>query len=364
MRRITTGMRRRVAPLVLVVGAVVRIADPGATRAEPGADGETGAATETGTFTFQFENDKFTNADRHYTNGVRAAWTSPRLREQLPWIGDALDWIYPFDAGADARIGVHLGQSMFTPDDISARQLISDDRPYAGWLYTGASLHAEAEQQILSRDFNTLDTLEIDIGMVGPASLAEQTQKLVHDITGAEDPKGWSHQLNNEPGIILTLERKWRPKAHDFGIFGLEADLIPSAAASVGNVNTSAGVAALLRFGQGVHVDYGPPLIRPNISGVSFIDRVPAGYAWYVFGGAGGRFVARDIFLDGNTFTHSHSVDKKLLVGNAQAGVAIVVRGVRIAFTQVWLTKEFDGQKDPELLRIAERLGPVLRSRS
>ncbi len=305
-------------------------------------------STEVGTFTFQFENDKFSNVDRHYTNGVRFAWISPRLREQAPWIGDALDWLYPFDAGADARIGVHLGQSMFTPDDISERQLISDDRPYAGWLYTGASLHVEAEHQILSREVGTLDTVEVDIGMVGPASLAEQTQKVVHDLTGAEDPKGWSHQLNNEPGIILTYERKWRPKAHDFGVFGLEGDFIPSAAASVGNIYTAANIAGLIRFGQGLEVDYGPPLIAPNISGVSFIDRVPAGYAWYIFGGVGGRFVARDIFLDGNTFSHSHSVDKKLLVGNAQAGVAIIVRGVRIAFTQVWLTKEFDGQKEPD----------------
>ena len=308
------------------------------------ADEET--SDEPGTLSFQIENDKIANTDRHYTNGARVSWTSPELRQQLPWLGDALEWIYPFDTGADVRIGVHLGQNIYTPEDISTKQLIPDDRPYAGWLYIGTSLYAEATRKVVSLDIDTLDTLELDVGVVGPASLAEQTQKFVHQITGSQDPKGWNNQLNNEPGIVLVLERKWRSPAYDFKEVDLQADIIPSTGASLGNVNTSASVGAIFRFGRGLDVDYGPPLINSNLSGVSFIDRVPEKYAWYVFGGAGGRFVARDIFLDGNTFSDSHSVDKKLFVGDAQAGAAVVVHGVRISFTHVWLTREFSGQSE------------------
>ncbi len=129
---------------------------------------------------------------------------------------------------------------------------------------------------------------------------------------------------------------------------GTQADIIPSAGVSLGNVNTSASAGAILRFGQGLNVDYGPPLIQPNLAGVTFIDRVDAGYAWYVFGGFGGTFVARNIFLDGNTFSDSHSVDKKLLVGSATAGLAVVWKSARLALTHVWRTKEFDGQKNPD----------------
>lgn len=315
---------------------------------ETAESAESAQSDEIGTFTFQIENDLIANADRNYTSGVRIGWTSPGLRNQLPWVGDALEWIYPFDVNADARVGIHMGQSIYTPEDLSESNLNSDDRPYAGWLYAGVSLHAEAEQTILTLPFDTLDKLELDLGMVGPASLAEQTQKFVHKYTDSPDPKGWSNQLNNEPGVVVLLERNWRSPAHDFEGTGVQADVIPTAGVSLGNVNTSASLGAILRFGQGLNVDYGPPLIQPNLAGVTFIDRVDAGYAWYIFGGFGGTFVARNIFLDGNTFSDSHSVDKKLLVGSATAGLAVVVGGARLALTHVWRTREFDGQKKPD----------------
>ena len=38
-------------------------------------------------------------------------------------------------------------------------------------------------------------------------------------------------------------------------------------------------------------------------------------------------------------------MDKRLLVGDAQAGVAVLWRGVRFAYTQVLRSEEFYGQK-------------------
>ena len=67
-------------------------------------------------------------------------------------------------------------------------------------------------------------------------------------------------------------------------------------------------------------------------------------FEWYVFTGLEGRAVGRDIFLDGNTFRDSRSVDKRIFVGDFQAGVAVVYRGIRVALTQVWRSEEFYGQ--------------------
>ena len=78
-----------------------------------------------------------------------------------------------------------------------------------------------------------------------------------------------------------------------------------------------------------------------------------ADFAWYVFAGAQARVVAHDIFLDGNTFSSSHSVDKKRLVGDFQLGAAIIYRGARLAITQVFRTREFEGQRQ------ADRFGSV-----
>ena len=54
--------------------------------------------------------------------------------------------------------------------------------------------------------------------------------------------------------------------------------------------------------------------------------------------------MARNIFLDGNTFADSHSVPKERLVGDFPVGLAIVIDRVRIAFTHAFRTREFKGQ--------------------
>ena len=46
--------------------------------------------------------------------------------------------------------------------------------------------------------------------MVGSASLAEEAQKFVHDIRDLPQPRGWHHQLEIEPGLVIYYERKWR----------------------------------------------------------------------------------------------------------------------------------------------------------
>ena len=56
------------------------------------------------------------------------------------------------------------------------------------------------------------------------------------------------------------------------------------------------------------------------------------------------RLVAHDIFLDGNTFTASHSVDKKILVSNIAAGVAWQWRGGQITYAHYISSKEFTTQ--------------------
>jgi hypothetical protein len=57
---------------------------------------------------------------------------------------------------------------------------------------------------------------------------------------------------------------------------------------------------------------------------------------------ASARRFARDIFIDGNTFTDSHSVDREPFVADLQVGLALTFRALRIALTQVYRTPEFE----------------------
>jgi hypothetical protein len=64
------------------------------------------------------------------------------------------------------------------------------------------------------------------------------------------------------------------------------------------------------------------------------------------FGAVNGRAVARDIFLDGNTFTDSHSIDKNYFVADIAAGLAVNYKRFIMTWTQVMRSKEFKGQED------------------
>ncbi len=282
------------------------------------------------------ENDLFSNTDRHYTNGIRFSG-EVGLDEVPAWLLDAADAFPLFPDGGKKRARLSVGQNMYAPPDLTQENPPLDERPYAGWLYGSIGLVAETGQQ--------LDQLELSLGVVGPASFAAETQKLVHEITGSDNPRGWDTQLKNEPGVLLTYQRSWRgygdPKP------GLGADFTPHLGGALGNVFTYANAGATLRFGEHLPNDYGPPRIQPSLPGSAFFDP-PNGFSWYIFVGIEARAVARNIFLEGNTFKDSRSVEKEPLVGDLQAGIALTLWRTRVSYTHVLRTREFEGQDETD----------------
>lgn len=324
---------------VFLVGAA------SAAHAVPGKDIE-----KSWTFSFYFENDLFADTDQNYTNGVKLTWISPdmtRYRDS----GKLPEWSLPIirrlpfinEPGLMRNVAFSIGQNMYTPEDISREDLIEDDRPYGGWLYGGLALQSKNERR--------LDTIEIQLGMVGPVSFAEQTQDLVHRLRGIQRPKGWDNQIKNEPGLAIIYERKWRVLKR--GIQGdLGYDAITHLGGVLGNVYTYANAGAELRVGWNIPLDFGTSLIRPggdtNAPAGSRDPRISLdrGFSLYAFGSVNGRAVLQDIFLDGNTFTDSHSVEKKHFVAEAVAGVSLIVDRFKISYAQVFQTKTFEIQKD------------------
>ncbi|MEX0695527.1 MAG: lipid A deacylase LpxR family protein [Rhodospirillales bacterium] len=309
------------------------------------APGTIGIATA-GTWTLSVENDRIANTDRHYSNGVRLGWISDADDgTALPEVRDALQMLYPLADVRGGRLGLELGHNIYTPNDTKTRNRLQDDRPYAGWLYASASLYAETGKGLGDHYTETLDKMALEFGVVGPAALGEPIQNEYHKLINVETSKGWDNQIGNEPGINLIGERKWRHKALRF--VGFEADAIPHVGGSLGNVYTHLNGGVILRVGQELYVDFGPPLIRPSLSGFGAINPAEK-LAWYAFAGVDGRWVLRNIFLDGNTFSDSHSVDKKPLVADFVTGVAITYDQLRIAFTHVIRTREFDTQAESD----------------
>lgn len=290
-----------------------------------------------GVYSFNFENDIFSGNDNNYTNGVRFAYVSPE--SNVPsWLENTANAIPFFAENGHKRWGIAVGQNMYTPDNITTQLPQPDDQPYAGWLYGSA--------MVMSDTGKTLDSFQLTLGMVGPASMAEGTQKFIHSTIGSDYPNGWRDQLRNEPGVVLSYERKWRGLA-EFEPFGYGFDITPTAGVNLGNVYTDASLGAIARFGYDLPADYGPPLIRPSLSGSDFF--MPSkDFGWYLFAGLEGRAVARNIFLDGNTFRDGPSVDKEHFVGGVQGGIAFTINGTRVSYTHVIRSEQFKTQKERE----------------
>jgi hypothetical protein len=294
----------------------------------------------------QFENDFFGGGtDRHFSHGTRIECLTRPIQwmtdaaDKLPWFRSERARNSPKDE-LKARASFSLGQNIFTPEDTAATQLIPEDRPYAGWLYMGFGL-------VANQGTKRYDKLELEIGVVGPYSFAEDVQTFWHSLLGLQVPQGWDNQLENEVGAVLYYEQTRRFEKQNIG-WGLDVDVLPHFGGALGNVFTYGAAGITLRLGSELEDDFGPPRIRPSLPGSAFF-RPEKGFNWYVFAGLEGRALLHNIFLDGNTFTDSHSVDKKPLVGDLQAGLVVQIDRFRVAYTQIFRTKEFDGQEDGDI---------------
>ncbi|MDY0873662.1 lipid A deacylase LpxR family protein [Dongia rigui] len=318
---------RRLTPLLLCLLAAPAFAD------------------DDGRITLTEENDSiYFDDDQAYTQGFEFVYLGPDVAADSGWAApfNGLTGIGLFGNGSEVsrRYQVIFGQSIFTPEDTSLEDPEQDDRPYAGWTYGGLSF-------IQDTDRRRLDHLELLAGIVGPAAQGRPAQNDWHQFIGVDTAEGWDHQLHNEPGIMLTYERKYRFIQPLIG--GFAVDAIPEAGVTLGNVMTYGEVGTLLRFGRNLEADYGPNRIRPSLSGTSYFnaDYLEDPFGFYFYVGAQGRAVAQNIFLDGNTFRDSRDVDKEIFVGDLTGGVALFwSNSVKLDAGFTYRTQEFEGQDE------------------
>lgn len=288
-----------------------------------------------GIFTFQVENDSVStlkgNSDRYYTSGLRLGYTSGTnaVPDALAGLGRAV-W-----GDGVQRISFDISQSIFTPRNTQINPPNPRDRPYAGYLNATFGLLHDSD--------NARSLLALTLGVVGPSALGRVVQNGFHDIIGDTENRGWPAQLKDEPAIELLAERTYRLPIAQF--YGLETDALPALTIGVGTVRDYVQAGVSFRLGQGLNSDFGTPRIRPGMSGSdAYTPTHP--FAWYVFAGADGQGIARDVFLDGSTFrSRGPSVDKRPYLGEFQAGLAAMFYGVRVTYTQTWQTESFKGQK-------------------
>ncbi|WP_197053305.1 lipid A deacylase LpxR family protein [Litchfieldella xinjiangensis] len=295
----------------------------------------TGSLADAGVFTFESENDSYNSSDDdHYTSGTNFTWSFvPEPDHWAQRLGNVLpNTLLSRVDGVSYR----LEHRIYTPTDLREQDLIEDDRPYAGVTMLGLSLH---ETQEYGGWRQTTD-VGLDVGLVGPGSGAKSIQREVHRVLHSRMPRGWDNQLDNEPLVNLGLRRQWW-LGHRLG--SLELEHGPHASAALGNLYTYAGGGYAFRVGQSLSRSSGIPVTSPGHTGRDYYE-AEGPFSWFVFASLEGRYMAHNLLLDGNTWTDSHSVDRREGVGDASLGLAMTWDRWKLSLTSVWRTKEFEGQ--------------------
>lgn len=158
------------------------------------------------------------------------------------------------------------------------------------------------------------------------------------------EPSGWDHQLENEPGLVYSIGHDRRILRHAISE-SWSYDVIGSVSGSIGNVYTGADVGGVVRFGW--NLDRGWGVHTMDHVGVHKTPTAPEDPGFIIFAGLRGRVVAHDVFLDGNTWEASHSVNRKPLVYDQTVGFGFNWKQLDINVSYVYRSKQYSNQAGP-----------------
>ncbi|RZK20466.1 MAG: lipid A deacylase LpxR family protein [Pedobacter sp.] len=180
-------------------------------------------------FGFKTENDAYlaTLNDRYYTNGL------------FIYFRRAIDPANFSDKIEKKTYEISVGQKMYTPYWGQVAKKEDQDRPFAGYLYAGGAY------SIFYKNEGVLKT-SVEIGTVGPNSLAQDAQKFLHKTVGFYTPAGWDYQIKNELAVNLaTSYSKLLVRSNDQIV-----DLSGQGYVNLGTTFSGLGVSILFRAGR------------------------------------------------------------------------------------------------------------------
>ena len=318
------------------------------------------AQSEKASLSFMLENDYFCGHDENYTNGAYLSYMSgvedpARMNFFGRFLGalaggegSCAGWrsFMQIEGAAKQQWGVRLVQLMFTPQSsLEARYPLYNEHPYGAMLAFGFAGVVKTE--------DVCNTFDVYLGMVGPVALGHQTQDLVHDILDSEHWYGWSNQLNNEPVILLSSERKYRLRFLE-GRYGgsFTSDGFLAGSVDLGNVYIRGSSYVFYRFGYNLPAHITSISWEPSTYSIAPFAgmKEPVGnWSFYVMSGLRGRISAWDIFLDGNMMSNSKvTVTKYPFVGEFFVGFCTRYKDLDVSLGLVRRTKEYHLQREPQ----------------
>lgn len=180
-------------------------------------------------FGFKSDNDAylFYGQDRYYTNGLMLYFRHATDQNKL---GERLEkFTYEITAG----------QKMFNPQGGNVPNLNFHDRPFAGYLYAGGSANFFYKKESILKT-------SLELGTVGPRSLGEDAQKLLHKTVGFYEINGWQYQIKNEFTANFSVQYTRLLHRSEYN----KIDFSFEGYANVGTTFNGAGAGVLMRTGN------------------------------------------------------------------------------------------------------------------
>ncbi|MBC7361430.1 MAG: lipid A deacylase LpxR family protein [Candidatus Aminicenantes bacterium] len=303
-----------------------------------------------GSFVFNLENDVWFTQDEGYTNGIGFSWISPELdkKSKSPFIrflyclnlrflgSEEREEVGSGPGSACRRWGVFsLAQGMFTPADLTRKEIIPYDRPYAGLLYAGLTL--------VKSTGRSQDSLGLASGLVGPHSYAGALQRWLHKTYGWTYPQGWENQLKDEPILEIWFNRFWTLVARRKAASGWSPAVKAGVGGELGNLMTAVEAVLDLRFGFNLHPEADSFSWAPLFGQLDLAEATRTSV--YAFLRFEGKVVARNLLLEGSTFADGHGVELNHFYGQLISGLVYRSAEATLSFYWVLRTKEFKGQR-------------------
>lgn len=248
--------------------------------------------------------------------------------------------------------------NMYTPTDISRTDRIYEDRPYMGWMYYATQVQV-AGRLLDNKSWTdkSVQSLELQFGVLGPVAAQEYFQTWVHDeVTDSKTPMGWDNQADNRLGINALYAYR---QNHFLGEKPSDNYKLTSHVGfSVGNVMNFVNAGVVLSMGR-VGQDYpSGPLLPSKHSALLEDKKIQTKDAhgivqemstqqysrhnlFYVFTGVDYRYIESSVFIEGYGQSQ-HDIELINNVYDLFAGVAYKSEGCKFTYKVIQRSKEFD----------------------
>jgi hypothetical protein len=262
-------------------------------------------ATGTARWYAQIDNDVIYGTDRWYTSGLRIARVAASGGHEIEW---------------------GLLQEIYTPE---AKRDNPIDRPPAARLLGCFARH--------DRTPDAWRTLELDLGVTGPAALGREAQDFIHRFVPAPHEE-WSRQRSNR----FDGQAVWARTQQLGRELSGAPDLLAHYGMVLGNQVAFAHAGLELRFGHGAATELSSPVLRFAAT-PPLASAADGSWSWFL--GANVRGVARNHLLDFQPGSSAPEAERRRIVRRFAGGATWSGQTASVTFTIVHDTREFVGQR-------------------